>query len=95
MFYADHMRISGGFVLCVAAGGWLLYNFLYDDTRRGHPNYETGSAHKICSKVARTISDENLGEALSDPSLWQLGGYKSANDMAKGSYSLAYALCMD
>ena len=64
---------------------WGIYNYLYDDTRVGHPDYKNSSSYSSCLNTADIIYGDSLEEALADPSVWQLGGYKSASDFAATS----------
>ena len=74
-------------------GGWGLYNYLYDDTRVGHPNYKNSSKYKSCIQQSKNIYGERLEEAIVDPSIWQLSGYESASDYARSSQSLIRSMC--
>ncbi len=73
---------------------WLVYNFMYDETRKGHPNYKK-NRHESCLIAAREVANSRLEEAIADPSSWMLAGYKSASDMAKTSYNATYQRCMN
>lgn len=44
-----------------------------------------------CQRQARAYQQEHYREAVTDPTLWKLGGYESANDYArKRAQSLMY-----
>jgi hypothetical protein len=72
---------------------WGIYNYLYDDTRVGHPDYKSSSSYSSCLNTADIIYRDNLEEALADPSVWQLGGYKSASDYAASSKRSVISRC--
>ena len=72
---------------------WVAYNFIFDDTRRGHANYSKQQKPK-CLNAAKIISQEAFDEAVADPSIWQEAGYKSAYDLEKATKALVYSNCM-
>jgi hypothetical protein len=72
---------------------WGIYNYFYDDTRVGHPDYKNSSSYSSCLKTADIIYRDNLEEALADPAVWQLGGYKSAIDYAATSKRSVISRC--
>ena len=84
-----------GAIFLLVVIGWIVYNYLYDDTRKGHPNYYSGKAHERCLKAAQYVADEIALELSADPSIWQLQGYSSANEMVKATYQMSYRGCMD
>ncbi len=72
---------------------WGIYNYLYDNTRAGHPDYKNSSSYSSCIKAADIIYRDFLEEALADPSVWQLGGYESAIDYAATSKRSVISRC--
>ena len=92
---AKEQKDIGFIVLVLVVIGWIVYNYLYDDTRKSHPNYYSGKAHERCLKAARYVADEVALDISADPSIWQLQGYGSANEMVKITYEMSYRRCMD
>jgi len=74
-------RDYGLWVLLGLCAAWFGYNFLYDETRQGHPNYKPD--YERCARNADIIYNDNLEEAIADPSIWRLAGYTSATDFAE------------
>ena len=83
-----------GAIILLSVLGWLVYNYIYDDTRAGHPNYSTGKAHEMCVNSAKVIADETALELSVDPSIWQLQGYRSSKEMVQATYQSVYSNCM-
>jgi hypothetical protein len=50
--------------------------------------------HKLCVNIATSIYRERLEEGITDSSVWRLGGYDNAQDMAGASRRSSFARCM-
>ena len=77
----------------VLLGPWGFHNYHHDNTRISHPDYKSSSAYLSCLNIADRIYRDNFEEAIADPALWQLGGYKSARDYAAVSKSIVISSC--
>ena len=86
-------KIPSWSVWVLVVFAWAAYNYLFDDTRQGHPNYSK-QQHPKCLKTAIIISNEAFDEAIADPSKWELAGYKSAQDLAITTKDNVYSRCM-
>ncbi len=54
-----------------------------------------GAAESRCYSQAKNYYSELYTNAIADPSLWQLGGYKSAHDYADGGQRRFYSKCLE
>jgi len=70
---------------------WVVYVLRYDNSRVTHPNYRNSLSYRACINAADMIYRKSLEEAFADPSIWI--GYKSAQDYARVSYSIARSGC--
>ena len=86
-------KIPSWTICALVLFSWVAYNFIFDDTRRGHANYSKQQKPK-CLNAAKIISQEAFDEAIADPSIWKLAGYKSARDLEKSTKNLVYNNCM-
>ena len=84
-------RDYGLWIFLGLLAAWFGYNYLYDETRQGHPNYKPD--YETCVISADEIYYDNLAIALADPSIWRLAGYRSAQDYAETSRRLVMARC--
>lgn len=72
---------------------YIVYTWLYDDTRVSHPNYRSSTAYTACIRASERIYRERLEEGLVNPDLWRLAGYENAQAYARTSQRLARSRC--
>ena len=48
-----------------------------------------------CQRLANSTYNSTFSEALSDPSVWQLGGYENAQDYANKRRLGMYSICIN
>ena len=85
------MKVNGsGLFLVGIIVLYIVYGYFFDETRRGHPDYRGDTR---CLAAAGMIYGENLEEALENSSVWELSGYKSAQDYAQSTSNAARSRC--
>ena len=82
-----------GYALTFILIAWVVFNYLFDDTRVGHPDYKKSNSYANCLQIGNDIYNERMSEARADPSTWKLSGYESASDYARSGQSVARRQC--